>query len=178
MSRPRLRRPRLVRLSEALAGPLGRLADLVLLVSAAGLVLMTGVVGWQIFGRYVLNDTPHWSETLAVYLLFYYTLPAAAVGVRQGTHIGLTMLRDRLPRRSRLLAEAAAQLLLIGFGLAMIWYGARIAISTWEQTIPTLGLPSGSRYLPFPLSGLLIVLFAAEGLLRTLAGEEAREEWS
>jgi len=40
---------------------------LVHLVVAAGgvaLVLLVGVTGWQVWGRYVLNDTPTWAERL------------------------------------------------------------------------------------------------------------------
>jgi len=37
---------------------LGGLSRFTLWLSAAGLVLMTVVTGWQVWGRYVLNDTP------------------------------------------------------------------------------------------------------------------------
>ena len=35
-----------------------RLANTVSKIAAAGLVLMTLVIAWQVFGRYVLNDSP------------------------------------------------------------------------------------------------------------------------
>jgi TRAP-type C4-dicarboxylate transport system permease small subunit len=33
-------------------------ADLLLKVAAAGLIAMTLIVGWQVYGRYVLNQSP------------------------------------------------------------------------------------------------------------------------
>ena len=41
---------------------LNRLAQLALWLSAIGLVGMTLSVGWMVFGRYILNDTPTWVE--------------------------------------------------------------------------------------------------------------------
>ena len=162
------------RLAEALNG----LSRGILWLSAVGLVAMTAVVGWQIFGRYVLNDTPHWSETLSVYLMFYYVLLAAAVGVREHLHLGLVFVHDRLPRRGRQALDVIINLAIIGFGAVTVWYGSAYVESTWNQTIPTLGLPTGSLYLPIPIAGALFVLFALENALRTLAGRETRRAWS
>ena len=154
------------------------LSRAILWVAALGLVAMTAVVGWQIFGRYVLNDTPHWSETLSVYLMFYYVLLAAAVGVREQLHLGLVFLHDGLPRRARLALNVFINLAIAGFGAVTVWYGGTYAQSTWDQTIPTLGLPTGSLYLPFPIAGALFVLFALENVLKTLAGREIGRAWS
>jgi len=42
------------------------------LLSAIGLILMTLIVGWQVFGRYVLNQSPDWSEQAALALMIWY----------------------------------------------------------------------------------------------------------
>ena len=47
---------------------------------------------WQVFGRYVLNDTPTWAESLALLLVLYMTMLGVAVGVRDAGHIGLESL--------------------------------------------------------------------------------------
>ena len=44
-------------------------ADWLVRIAAAGLVLMTAIVGWQVFGRYVLNSSPSWSEQAALTLM-------------------------------------------------------------------------------------------------------------
>lgn len=149
---------------------LDRFSRAVLWIAASGLVVMTAVIGWQVWGRYILNDTPHWSEQLSLFLMLYYILLAAAVGVRERFHIGLVVFRDALPPRGRLAVDIANNLLVAAFGGGMAWYGTQIAQVTWNQTIPTLGLPVGASYLPFPIAGALIVLFAAENILNTVAG--------
>ena len=46
----------------------------------------------QVFGRYVLNSSPTWAESLALVLILYVTLIGAAVGVRDAGHIGMDSL--------------------------------------------------------------------------------------
>lgn len=149
---------------------LDRFSRAVLWIAASGLVVMTAVIGWQVWGRYVLNDTPHWSEQLSLFLMLYYILLAAAVGVRERFHIGLVVFRDALPPRGRRALDISNDLMVAAFGGGMAWYGTQIALVTWNQTIPTLGLPVGASYLPFSIAGGLIVLFAAENILNTVAG--------
>ena len=55
----------------------------------------------QVFGRYVLNDTPTWAEALALLLVLYVTALGVAVGVRDAGHIGLESLVALLPDQLR-----------------------------------------------------------------------------
>ena len=59
------------------------LADIAAKVASVGLVIMTLVITWQVFGRYVLNASPPWSESLALITMLYFVLLAAAVGAEQ-----------------------------------------------------------------------------------------------
>jgi TRAP-type C4-dicarboxylate transport system permease small subunit len=55
-------------------------------------------VQWQVFGRYVINDTPTWAEALALLLVLFVTALGLAVGVRDAGHIGLESMVALLPR--------------------------------------------------------------------------------
>lgn len=141
------------------------LARAILAIAAGGLVLMTLVIGWQIFGRYVLNDTPHWSERLSLTIMLYYILFGAAVGVRTGQHLGLSFATNALPPLPARIVHGAVQLAVMAFGLFMVRYGGSLMLSTWTHTIPTLGVSTAWSYLPFPVGGALIALFALENLV-------------
>ncbi len=39
-------------------------------------------------GRYLLNDSPSWTEPLSLLLMSWFILLGAAVGVREGDHLG------------------------------------------------------------------------------------------
>lgn len=152
-----------------------RISSVSLYLAAAGLVTMTIIIGWQVWGRYVLNDTPHWSERLSLLLMNWYILLAAAVGVREKFHLGLVLVRDSLGDRSKWTAELITHLLVGGFGVAMVIYGSKITASTWTHVIPTLGVPTGLSYLPFPVAGALITVFSLEHIAGLLS---RHRDWS
>ena len=149
-----------------------RLAWLSVRLSAAGMLVMTAVIIWQVWGRYVLNDTPDWAERTALLLVLYFALIAAAAGVRNRGHLSIVFLQDMLPRRARFALIGLCHLLVAGFGVGMVWYGYQLAAATWNQTIPTVGLPAGFTYIPIPLSGVLITLFAVEHMLNDIIGRD------
>jgi len=136
--------------------------------SGFGLVLMTAIIGWQVYARYILNDTPRWSERFCLLLMLYFILFAAAAGIRDRSHIGLVVFRDSLPPPLRKTAIIVTHTIVLAFGVGMVWYGMDMVISTWTHVIPTLGVPTGISYLPFPLSGGLFILFSLEHILSIL----------
>jgi TRAP-type C4-dicarboxylate transport system permease small subunit len=68
---------------------------------AAGLVLMTAIIGWQVFGRFVLGSSPAWAEQAALILMIWYVFFAAAAGVREGFHIRILALQSAMPATAR-----------------------------------------------------------------------------
>ena len=65
-----------------------RLASLACLwLAGIGLCMITLIILYQVFMRYVLSASPAWSEQLALYVLVWTVLVAAAAGVREQFHI-------------------------------------------------------------------------------------------
>ena len=153
----------------AIASLLDRVSRAALVLSAVGIVAMTAIVGWQVYGRYVLNDTPHWSESLAIFIMNWFILIGAAVGVHERFHIGIVLFKEAMPRTIRFGLEIIIHVAVAGFAVAMIIYAGQLAETTWSHTIPTLNLPRGLQYVPFVLSGALIILFSANHLVRLFA---------
>lgn len=141
------------------------LARTALVISAAGLVLMTLIIGWQVFARYVLNDSPAWSESSALLLMLYYIMLAAAVGVYQNFHLGLKILIDSVPANIKRQLDIFIHVLIIFFGIAMLINGIELAKFTADHIIPTLGISRAAAYWPFSAAGLFISIFALEKIL-------------
>lgn len=153
-----------------------RAGEALLYVGAAGLVLMTVIVGWQVFGRYVLNSSPSWSEQASLTLMIWYVSFAAAAGVREGFHIRIVAVENAAPPRvaksMRILSNCAVGLC----GLAMAFWGGELVIRTWSHVIPSLGISRGLAYLGLPIAGALITLFSLERILEELLGEMIEDE--
>ncbi len=151
-------------------------------VAAAGLLAMTAIISWQVFGRYVLNSSPSWSEQASLTLMIWFVSLAAAAGVREGFHIRIVALQRAAPKVLQKIMLIGADLVVAACGLAMLVWGGELVARTWEHVIPSLGLPRGLAYLGLPIAGALIVLFALERVLEHFtSGTEAGEgdaQWS
>ena len=158
---------------EAIARFSRRARASLLYIAATGLVLMTAIIGWQVFGRFVLQSSPSWSEQASLVLMIWYVFFAAAAGVSEGFHIRITAAQDMAPAALRRVMQIAAQGLVAACGLGLLIWGGELVAETWSHTIPTLGLPRGFAYLPLPISGVLITLFALEALIETAAGADS-----
>ena len=148
--------------------PLNLLSSAVILFAGIAFVVLITTTGWQVYGRYVLNDTPTWAERLALLLILFVALPVAAVGLRENFHLGISLLVEMLPRRMQRVMEAVNALILLFFGGAMAWFSWQLAAGTWNRAIPLLGVPQGLQYVPLVICGILIAIFMAERLLLLL----------
>lgn len=149
-----------------------KLTRLALYISASGLFLMTLIIGWQVFARYVLNSSPAWSESAALLLMIYYVMLAAAVGVYEGFHLGLKILVDSVSPKVKRILEMFNNSLIIIFGIAMLINGSKLAQFTSDHIIPTLNISRAFAYWPFAAAGLLISIFAFERILIIALSEE------
>lgn len=142
-------------------------------IAGGGLILMTVFIAWQVFGRYVLNESPSWTEPASLLLMSWFILLGAAVGVRESNHLGFEIALHYAPHSLRQVMLAITELLVFGFGGAMAWYGTELSVETWSAAMPGLPIPQGVDYVPLAAGGVLIALFSLEKLVRLLlAGEE------
>ena len=151
-------------------------AEWLLRFAATGLVLMTVIVGWQVFGRYVLNSSPSWSEQAALTLMIWYVFLAAAAGVREGFHIRIVALENAVGPTAKRVLRMLSDVIIAACGLALLFWGSELVVRTWGHIIPSLGLPRGMAYLALPISGALIALFSLERLLEEAEGENVEDE--
>jgi len=154
-----------------------RVAKISLQIASAGLVTIIICVLYQVFGRYVLNDTPTWAEQLALLLVSYVTMLGTAVGVRDAGHIGLESFLVLAPEAVRHKLELVIHLLLICFGASMAYYGSILAKGQWDESLPTLGIPDGFRYIPIAVCGVLMVLFSIEHFIAIIRNTEVEPAW-
>ena len=142
-----------------------------LLAAGLGLIAMTAIVAWTVFGRYVLNSTPTWGEPVSLFLMLWFILLGGAVGVRELDHMGFDVGLHYAQGRWKTALVVANELLVIIFGLAMIYYSSLLAQKVWADTLPMIGISKGWDYLPMVGGGVLITVFSIEKLLLFFTGQ-------
>ncbi|MBO6719843.1 MAG: TRAP transporter small permease [Rhizobiaceae bacterium] len=144
--------------------------SLCMAVAGAMLVLLIVTMGWLVFGRYVLNDTPTWVEQLSLMLVVWISFLGAAAGIWRKGHLGVDFIRDAMPPVTQHVLRAIANLMVLGFAIAMAWQGYLLAGKTWTRQIPMLQISEGWRAVPMSLCGALVSIFVIVHLL-----EQVRE---
>jgi TRAP-type C4-dicarboxylate transport system permease small subunit len=151
-----------------------RILAAVLMVLMAANVLN---VLWQVFTRFVLKNPSSFTEELARYLLIWVGLLGASYAAGKKMHLAIDVVLQVLSGRPRKWIETFIQVFIFLFSfLVMVLGGIRlVAITlTLNQISAALRIKLGYVYLVLPLSGLLIMFYAAYFIVervRTPAGE-------
>ncbi len=135
-------------------------------ISGLSIVVMSLIIPWGIFTRYVLGTGSQWPEPIAILLMVVFTFLGAAAGYRAGAHIAVGMVVDRLPPGLRSGLAKVVTMLMALVAAFMSWYGFKLSLGLWGQSISELAwLPVGATYLPVPIGGTITLLFVIEFLL-------------
>ena len=145
---------------------------LCVIVGCTALVLISVIIPWAVFTRYVLNSAASWPEPMAVLLTIVLTFIGAAAGYRFNLHMNVSFFADKLPARFRALLALIVQLLMALIAAFMIVWGSRLVEVTWHNTIADFPFLSvGVTYLPIPIGGVFLLLFIIERIFLGLPPE-------
>lgn len=144
---------------------LDALASLALGLAGAALVAMALIQAWQVFARYVLNDSPGWTEPLALLLMSFAVMFGAAVAVRRETHFAFQTFRDAAPGPARWVLKSISRLIAAASGAGLMLLGGTLMMDEWTVAMAGAPLPSGLKFAGLCVGGALILLFAVERLL-------------
>lgn len=131
---------------------------------SAGLVAMTAIIGWQVFGRFILASSPSWTEQASLILMIWYVMLASAAGVYEGFHIRIALIEERLGASARPIVRIAAIVVAL-IGLVLLVYGAQMCWLVRGNVVPSLGISRAIAYIPLPVAGLLMTVFAIPQIL-------------
>ena len=136
---------------------------LCVVVGCTALVLISAIIPWAVFTRYVLNSAASWPEPLAILLTIVLTFIGAAAAYRLNLHMNISYFADKLPPLPRRLLEIVVQLLMAVIALFMVIWGEKLVEVTWHNSIADFPFLSvGITYLPIPVGGLCLLLFIIE----------------
>jgi TRAP-type C4-dicarboxylate transport system permease small subunit len=138
---------------------------LCVVIAGSALVLISAVIPWAVFTRYVINSASSWPEPTAVLLTIVLTFFGAAACYRIGLHMNVTLVVGLLPKRLRRFSDVLVEVLMGVMAVFMAVKGAALCEATWSNTIADFpSLSVGVVYLPIPIGGVILLLFVIEHL--------------
>jgi TRAP-type C4-dicarboxylate transport system permease small subunit len=134
-------------------------------IACVALVLVSAIIPWAVYTRYVLNSASSWPEPLAVLLTVGITFIGAANCYRRRIHMNMTVGTDLLPPRLRAASAVISELLMGVVAAFMLVWGIKLALATWGNSVDEFPwLSVGVTYLPIAISGAMMLLFVIERL--------------
>jgi TRAP-type C4-dicarboxylate transport system permease small subunit len=135
-------------------------------IAGACLVVITLIIPWGVFTRYVLNSASSWPEPMAVLLMIVLSFLSAVICYREYLHIGVGIVPSMLGERGRAALGWVIEACMMATNLFLLWYGLKLVRATWNQSIAEFPMVSvGLSYIPVPLAGAITALFIIERLL-------------
>jgi TRAP-type C4-dicarboxylate transport system permease small subunit len=142
-----------------------RLYLLCIWISGISIFLMSLIIPWGVFTRYVLGTGSSWPEPVAVLLMVTFTFMGAAASYRAGAHIAVGMLTDRFPKPIQKTCAVLVHCFMACICLFVMVWGSKLSVQTMGQTLGDLPwMAVGWTYMPLPLGAFMTLLFVFEVL--------------
>ena len=142
---------------------------IVALLQAAALFAIVIVT---VFMRYVFSSVLPWSEEVPRYLLIWIGFLGAAAGVDLKDHVAFTLLHDQLPRVPHRILDALLNLGIVAFGAVLLVFGWQLTERFGGDLMTAIPYTNVWFYCAAPISGALMILFAARNELNAWFGIE------
>ena len=124
----------------------------------AAVAVMVGVVSAQVALRYGFNRSIDWADEVGRLSFVWAIFLAIPLGVRQGAHIGIDIVADKLPAGVRgVLRRAAAALSAVMMGV-IAWASLGVAREQWDELMATVDWSVGWFIVPVGIGALLSAL--------------------
>ena len=141
-------------------------------LSAAGIVVCTGALSYEVVVRYFFNDPTDWSLEFNIFMLVGATFMGSAYTQMKRAHVGIGLLDGLLPdhwNRLRLFLSDVLSMALCGF---VAWYSWAYFYQAWDEGWvtdspwgPKLWIPYFFMALGMTTLTIQYVIQIVEGLL-------------
>jgi len=134
-----------------------------IVLSGIAIVIITLIIPFGVFMRYVMNSPQSWPEPAAVVMMVMFSFVGGAAVYRANVHVAVEALLNAVPPGVKTAMLWGVELCMAATALFMLGYGAHLCQITWNQSVAEFpGLPVGVVYMPIPVAGFLTLLFLIE----------------
>ena len=133
-----------VRFNQALIG---------LMMATMFVLVFTNVVT-----RYGLGFSIAWADEVASFLMIWVTFLGAGLALREGRHVAIDVVQDRLPETARRALRRVLALVILAFLAVLVWFGVQFVVFGWRSVTFVTQIPRGIPYLAVPVGCAMFAL--------------------
>jgi len=135
---------------------------LLIIVAMAGMVV---VVATQVYLRYALNLSLDWADEISRLLFVWSIFLAIPLGIKRGSHVGIELLTNQLPRGFRDRLFRFMNVLAIVLMAVVAWQAGVLTHDQWDEPMSTLDISVGFFMLPLLIGAVHSVLHLLAGVI-------------
>ncbi len=136
-------------------------------------------VTWQIFTRFVMQNSSSWTEEMARFLLIWIGLLGGSYALHTRMHLGIDILTYKLVGKKKQVVEVIIYSFVALFALIiMVIGGFKLVNMTFQlkQISASMGIKMGYIYIVIPLSGMLMIFYSIAFIFEALTNNQLPEE--
>ena len=135
------------------------------------LFLITAIIAYGVFMRYVLNNSPSWAEEITRYCFIWSAFLSISFCIRKGSSIRIDLLLESLPPKWKIANMAFVDIALIA--VMIYWLKGALGVTDMlfesGQSSPALLIPMWTVYGASVVGFLLTILRCAQHLFKTIS---------
>jgi TRAP-type C4-dicarboxylate transport system permease small subunit len=136
-----------------------------IVTAAVAMVVITTIIPYGVFMRYVVNSAASWPEPAGILMMIVFSFIGGAAAYRANAHIAvgtlLNMVTDANRRRLEFFGDVGMGII----GIFMVKWGVQLVHTVWQNSIAEFPwMSAGATYIPIPAAGVITLLFCIERL--------------
>lgn len=139
-------------------------------LAALLLAVIVALITFQVFMRYVVQESLSWSEELTLWLFVWFIWLATSYAFKRRVHVRVAVLHEALSPKGQLLISIVTQLLIVGF-LGVLIYQCIILMNmpfVAKQRSVVLGMPIQYFYASAPFGATLSLYRLMQNLTKDI----------
>lgn len=127
------------------------------------MMLLTVLIFSSVVMRYVFNNPISWGNDVSLILLIWMALLGAPLGMKNGQHIAIEMVKDKLPLQILRIVNIGIIVLILFVDWVFFYYGLAFSLKGMARIVSSIEwLPYGYAYMALPVGFFLMIPICME----------------
>ncbi len=114
----------------------------------------------MVFGRYLFNKVPQWTEQFALFCMIWFAMFSIALAVRTDSHVKMEVVDNFVSPGVLLCFKIFGNICTAAFGMILVIYGMEITELTMPTTLSAFRVPLGIQYFSSVAGGFFMIVNA------------------